>query len=83
MPTVENLSCVVKWRGNGLKSDPYLVAGDPEDAKAMQELLAQLAQGWRDLNATRRWMPEYEMTVKRVDKPWLPEIHVPGIKPND
>ena len=83
MPNQENLECVVRWRETGLKSEPYLVTGDPEDAKALQELLAQLAQGWRDLNATRRWMPEYEMTVKRVDKPWLPEINVPGLMPKD
>jgi hypothetical protein len=83
MPTQENLECVVKRRGTGLKSQPYRVAGDPEDTKAMQALLAQLAKGWRDLNATHRWMPEYEMTVKRVDKPWMPEIYIPGLMPKD
>ena len=83
MPTLENLECVVTWRGNGLKSEPFFVAGDPTDAKKMQDLLAQLAQGWRDLDATRRWLDQYEMTVRRKDKPWEKEINVPGIKPND
>ena len=76
---VENLECVIRDRETGAQSPPYRVPGDPEDAKALQALLEELAKGWHNLPAHPTWRPRYEMTVKRLDRPGDPEIHVPGL----
>ena len=78
---VESLECTLTWRKTGLRSPTYLVADDPGDAARMQELLIKLARGWRNLDATLGWVDQYEMEVRRKDRPWEDPIHVPGIKP--
>ncbi|MEQ7005692.1 hypothetical protein ABN028_05770 [Actinopolymorpha sp. B17G11] len=76
--TAENLEVRVRWRENGGRSEPYRIHADPDDMPTLLRHLEELARGWRGLDSSRRWLTDYELEVKSLERGWV-EFTVSGV----
>lgn len=72
----ESLEVIVKWRQTGIKNEPVRIHADPDDTKALLNHLETIARAWGNHDASTRWLTEYEMQVRSIHRPWVPEFTV-------
>jgi hypothetical protein len=76
--SAENLEVRVRWRDNGARSEPYRIHADPDDTPVLLQHLEELARAWGNKDSSRRWLGEYELQVKSLERGWV-EFTVSGV----
>ena len=75
----ENLEIRLTWRETGQRNRPVRIHADPEDTQELIRHLETLARAWGNHDASTRWLGEYEMEVRSIDRPWVDHFTVSGI----
>jgi hypothetical protein len=77
--SAENLEVRLRWRETGQRNQPVRLHADPEDLPELMRHLEKLARAWGNHDASTRWLGEYEMEVRSLDRPWVDAFTVSGI----
>ncbi|NYH84027.1 hypothetical protein SAMN05421678_106278 [Actinopolymorpha cephalotaxi] len=75
----ENLEVRLRWRETGQRDQPVRIHADPNDLPQLMRHLETLARAWGNHDASTRWLGEYEMEVRSLDRPWVDAFTLSGI----